>query len=473
MLPNSPEWLYCWLGLNKIGAVQTAVNIKLKGPELHYILSHSDAKGIVINESFYPVLDGIRSSLPRLAHVIVVGAGEHESNQDHVIQYQTWLKGSSDELQPVSISEEDPAILIYTSGTTGNPKGVLNSHGCWVLTGECTAYMSGVSLQDRIITPNPLFHVMAQCYAVMSSLAANASLVLLEKFSRSKLIEQTRRYGGSILILAAAATPMLWSRSPQDDDGDNPVRVMQAGYVPSDYYDDFENRFRLKIQTAYSLTETTIAVMAPREGTRPRKKTPGVGIVTEHPDLTFQNEVKIVDETGAEVPRGQHGQFIVKNSAVMIGYYKDPEKTAETKKDGWIYTGDVGYQDEDGYFFFVGRSKDVLRRKGELFAPAEIESVIDTHPKVEDSAVIGLPSDLGPGEEEVKAYVLPKSEESISAQEIIEWCSQRLADFKVPRYIEFRTEFPRTPTSKIQKNILKAEKKDPTEGCYDREKEGQ
>lgn len=469
MLPNSPEWLYSWFGLNKIGAVQAAVNIRLKGPELHYILSHSDAKGIIISESYYPILDSIRSSISGLKHVIVVGGKKF--NQADVIQYESWLDGSSGELQPVTISGKDPAILIYTSGTTGNPKGVLNSHGGWVLTGECTAYMTGVSPEDRIITPNPLFHTMAQCYAVMSSLAANASLVLLEKFSRSQLIEQTRRYGGSILILAAAATPMFWSRPPQDDDGDNPVRVMQAGYVPSDYYDDFEIRFQLKIQTAYSLTETTVAVMAPREGVSPRKKTPGVGIVMEHPDPSFQNQVKIIDETGAEAPRNRPGQFIVKNSAVMIGYYKNPEITAETKKDGWIYTGDVGYQDEDGYFFFVGRSKDVLRRKGELFSPAQVESVLNAHPKIEDSAVIGLPSDLGPGEDEVKAYVLPKSEESPSPQEIIAWCSQRLADFKVPRYIEFRTEFPRTPTSKIQKNILKAEKRDLTEGCYDREKE--
>ena len=309
---------------------------------------------------------------------------------------------------------------------------------------------------------------MAQCYAVMSSLAANASLVLLEKFSRSRLIEQTRHYHASILVLAAAATPMLWSRPPQDDDGDNPLRMMQAGYVPSDYYHDFENRFRLKIQTAYSLTETAVAVMAPREGRRPRKKTPGVGIVMEHPDPNFQNEVKIIDETGAEASRNQPGQFIVKNAAVMIGYYKNSEKTAETKKDGWIHTGDLGYQDEEGYFFFVGRSKDVLRRKGELFSPAQIESVLNAHPQIEDSAVIGLPSDLGPGEDEVKAYVQPKSGQSPSPQEIIAWCSERLADFKVPRYIEFRTEFPRTPTSKIQKNILKAEKRNLTEGCYDR-----
>lgn len=469
MLPNSPEWLYSWFGLNKIGAVQVAVNLKLNGRELQYILNHSEAKGIVINDSYYPVLEGIRSDLPGLKHVIVVG--EYEPNQPGAVPQQAWREGSSEELQPAAISEDDPAVILYTSGTTGNPKGVLLSHRGWVFTGESTAYMTGASPDDRIMTPNPLFHAMAQCYAVMGSLVANASLILIERFSRSQIVEQTRQYGATILVLAAAATPMVWSRPPQENDGDNPVRMIQTGYVPSDYYHDFENRFQMKVQTAYSLTEATTAIMAPREGTRPRKKTPGVGVVMEHPDLSFHNEVKIVSETGTEVPRGKHGQIIVKNPAVMIGYFKNPEKTAEAKRDGWIYTGDVGYQDEDGYFFFVGRSKDILRRRGEQISPAQIESVINAHPKVEDSAVIGVPSALGPGEEEVKAYVIKRPGESVIPQEIIAWCSQSLADFKVPRYIEFRSEFPRTAIGKIQKSVLKAEKEDLTEGCYDRETE--
>lgn len=246
-----------------------------------------------------------------------------------------------------------------------------------------------------------------------------------------------------------------------------------AGGVPREYYHDFEKRFQVKITTAYSLTEATYAIMAPREGTQPRKPTPAVGVPMEHPDPSIRNEIKIIDETSVEVLQGKQGQVIVRNPAVMLGYFKDPEKTAETKRDGWIYTGDIGYQDEDGYFFFVGRSRDVLRRKGELISPAEIESVINTHPKVEDSAVIGVPSSLGTAEEEIKAYLVLKPGESAMPQELIAWCHQSLAEFKVPRYLEFRTDFPRTPLGKIQKNVLKAEKEDLTEGCYDREKEGQ
>jgi crotonobetaine/carnitine-CoA ligase len=152
----------------------------------------------------------------------------------------------------------------------------------------------------------------------------------------------------------------------------------------------------------------------------------------------------------------------------MIGYFKDPEKTAEAKRDGWIYTGDIGYQDEDGYFFFIGRKKEVIRRRGELISPAEIEAVINSHPSVEESAVIGVPSGLGAGEEELKACVSLRPGETTAPQEIISWCAEKLADFKIPRFVEIRDNFPKSTIGRIQKNLLKTEKQNLVEGCYDR-----
>src|SRR4030042_5207745 len=179
---------------------------------------------------------------------------------------------------------------------------------------------------------------------------------------------------------------------------------MVAGNVPTEIYDAFEKRFQLKIQTSYSLTEAVFAIMGPREGTHPRKPG-GVGVPMEHPNPEVNNKIKIVDEEGREVPHGRQGEIVIQNPAIMIGYLRDAEKTAEAKKDGWLYTGDIGFQDEGGYFFFVGRKKEVIRRRGEQIAPTEIESIINSHPGVEESAVIGVPSILGTGEEEVKAYV--------------------------------------------------------------------
>jgi len=251
-----------------------------------------------------------------------------------------------------------------------------------------------------------------------------------------------------------------------EDDGDTPIKTMVAGNVPEEIYYDFEKRFQLKIQTIYSLTEATFAIMGPREGTQPRKPG-GIGVLMEHPDPSIKNEVRIIDDTGAEVLRGQQGEIFIKNPATMIGYFKDSEKTSETKRDGWIHTGDIGYQDEDGYFFFIGRGKEIIRRRGELISPSEIESAINSHPSVEESAVIGVPSGLGSGEEEVKAYVRLKSGETVSPHEVISWCIGKLAEFKIPRFLEFREDFPKSAIGRIQKSILKSEKIDFTDGCYD------
>jgi len=468
MLPNSPEFLYTWLGLNKIGAVEVPINISFKETEIKYILQHSEAPAIVIHQEYYPILSTIKKDeLPNLRNIIFYG---DEGPPPESISFSTLLEEKS-ELEYFDISEEDAAACIYTSGTTDRPKGVLNSHKSWVLTGEAYAYTVGITSEDRIMTPNPLFHANAQVYSTMGSLAAGASLVLLKRFSSSRILEQARHYSATKMVLVQAVTPWVWNRPRREDDGDTLVKTMVAGNVPAEIYCDFEQRFQLKIQTIYSLTEAPFAIMGPREGTQPRKSG-GIGVPMEHPDPSIKNEVSIIDDTGAEVSRGKQGEIIIRNPATMIGYFKDTEKTPETKRDGWIHTGDIGYQDEDGYLFFVGREKEVIRRRGELISPLEIESAINSHPSVEESAVIGVPSGLGSGEEEVKAYVRLKPGETVSPQNIISWCTGKLAEFKIPHFLEFREDFPKSAIGRIQKSMLKQEKHDLILGGYDRVKEG-
>jgi len=463
MLPNSPEFLYTWMGLNKIGAVEVPINVGFKETEVQYILQHSEASGIVIDQDYYPILSTIKKKeLPNLKNIISCG---DEDPPPGSIPFSTLLEEKA-ELEEVYISEEDAAVCIYTSGTTDRPKGVLNSHRSWVLTGEAYTYTVGITSEDRVMTPNPLFHANAQVYSTMGSLVAGASLILLKRFSSSRILEQARHYNATKMVLVQAVTPWVWNRPRREDDGDIPVKTMVAGNVPAEIYHDFEQRFRLKIQTIYSLTEAPFAIMGPREGTQPRKPG-GIGVPMDHPNPSIKNEVKIIDDTGAEIPRRQQGEIIIRNPATMIGYFKDPEKTAETKRDGWIYTGDIGYQNEDDYFFFIGRGKEVIRRRGELISPAEIESVINSHPNVEESAVIGVPSGLGSGEEEVKAYVRLRTGETVTPKNIISWCKGKLAEFKIPRFLEFREEFSKSAIGRIQKNILKQEKHDLNEGCYD------
>jgi acyl-CoA synthetase (AMP-forming)/AMP-acid ligase II len=318
------------------------------------------------------------------------------------------------------------------------------------------------------MTPNPLFHANAQAYSAMGSLAVGAGLVLINKFSASRTWEQARRYHVEKLVLVGAMTPMLWSQPRKDNDSDNPVETLVAGFVPKEYFEDFEKRFGVWVQTVFSLTECA-SIMGPRKGDG-IKKAGGVGVPVQHPDRRFENKVKIVDGFGTEVPRNTQGEIIVKNAAIMKGYFKDPEATAKALRDGWVYTGDSGYMDADGYFFFVAREKDIIRKKGENISAVELENVISQHPKVAEAAVIAVPSALGHGEDEIKVYVVPSLQgEDLRPEEVVAWFSERLAPFKVPRYIEFRQNLPKTATGRVKKDILKKEKECLTEGCFDKD----
>ena len=465
MLPNCPAFLYLWFAINKIGAIQVPINTNFKENEISYIANHSEAIVIIVHEEFYPILSKIKKQdLPYLMHIVFFGESKTPNG---AISFSTLLSEKAD-LGHVNISEEDPAVCIYTSGTTDRPKGVLNSHKSWIMTGQAYAYTVGIIPEDRVMTPNPLFHANAQVYSTMGSLSAGASLILLKRFSSSKILEQSRYYNASKMILVQAVTPWVWNRTVLPNDGNNPVETMVAGNVPTEIYYDFEKRFQLKIQTIYSLTEAVFAIMGPRAGTQERKPG-GIGVPMEHPDKKIRNEIKIVSDDGSEVGANEHGEIILRNPATMLEYFKDAKKTKEVKKNGWIYTGDVGYQDDDGYFFFIGRKKEVIRRRGELISPTEIEAVINSHSSVEESAVIGVASELGSGEEEVKAFVKVKLDEKVTPQKIIALCKKKLAEFKVPRYIEVRHHLPKSAIGRIQKNVLKQEREDMTSGCYDRQ----
>lgn len=464
LMPNCPGFLYTWFGLNSLGAVEVPINTAATGDELKYILAHSEAAYAVVHKDCYAAIQGIeRADLPSLKNVLVYGGG---GSFPDAMSFEALWESNADPIDIV-IHDEDPAVCIYTSGTTDRPKGVLNSHKSWVMTGEAYAYTVGISQQDRVMTPNPLFHANAQVYSTMGVLSAGATLILLERFSTSQILEQTRRFGATKLVLVQAMTPWVWSRECREDDANNPVQTLVAGGVPKEIYFDFEKRFGLRVQTIYSLTEAVMGIMGPRTGCGTRKPG-GIGKPMEHPDKSVVNEVMLCDDSGKKVVPGAQGEIVIRNPAVMLGYLKNPEKTEETKRNGWIYTGDLGYQDEDGYFFFVGRKKELIRRRGELISPAQIESVINRHPVVRESVVIGLPSGLGTGEEEVFAFVVPKVEGTLPYEELVSHCRSCLSEFKVPRYILSLRELPKNATGRVKRGDLKQIASASEKDCYDR-----
>lgn len=465
LLPNCPEFLYVWFGLNKIGAVMVPINPALREGELFYIINHSEAKAIVLQNSYREIFGKMKEECPGLRHIILCGDAVPET-----IHFHSWLEGQKEFLSPIALDEGDDAVYVYTSGTTGSPKGVMLSHRSYILAGEAYAYTVGIEPSDRVMTANPLFHINAQAYSVMGSMAAGASLVLIEKFSASKLWKQASHYRATKLVLLLALTHILYQRPISETEKDHVVEKVIAGGAPKGHFRDFENRFGVKLQTIYSLTESPFAIMSPKQG---ESKDGGIGLPMVHPNGSIQNEVKIVDPNGMEVSPFQVGQILIKNPAMMKGYFKDETLTSEVLRNGWLYTGDSGYRDGEGYFFFTGRMKEIIRRKGENISALEVESAIVRHPKVLESAVIGVSILSGLGDEEVKAYVILREGEDLPYPELIEFLSRELAPFKVPRYLEYRTELPKNPTGRVMKEVLKKERLDLTEGCYDREKQNE
>ena len=481
-LPNGREFLYTWMGLSRLGAICVPVNTAYKQEEMAYILNNAEAGVLVSHHTLMDVAQGAAQGCPSLQEALVVVEGSET--------YPGWkdfwgLLRDSGPLTTSATPEvkpQDISMLVYTSGTTGNPKGVMISHEMYVAAGQGFATWTGASSEDRFFTCLPFFHANAQYYSTMGSLAAGASLTVVERFSASRFWEQVRESGATVVNFIGMMLPVLLKQPPCEADRDNSVRVFYGSPAPaSELLEEFKERFGADVLIGFGLTETCYGTIE-RLG---QPHHPGSsGQPRWHPDPRFQNQLRIVGDAANPVPAGEVGEITLKNPAVTPGYWRDTARTQEALRNGWFYTGDLGWLDEEGYLYFVDRKKDVIRRRGENISSQEVEDVIKRHPGVLDCAVIAVPSELG--EDEVKAYVMPRPPGAIQEansdtedqgyelrpEDVVYWCAERLAYFKVPRYVELRGELPRTPSFRVRKDILRQERGDPTAGCFDREKAG-
>jgi crotonobetaine/carnitine-CoA ligase len=308
----------------------------------------------------------------------------------------------------------------------------------------------------------PLFHVNALCHTCLAMLSVGGSIVLTEKFSASRFWQEVREHGITTSSLMRTIPQILLTLPERPDDGDNPLRLIVTLLSP-EMHVRFEERFGCKGVPSYSLTEDILSCIGPLD--MPREKLGSCGV----PLAPEVHRIEIHDENGDRLPAGQPGEIVKRSPTVMKGYYKNAEATAKALKDGWLYTGDLGYLDQDGYLYFVDRLKDMVRRGDENISSEEVERVLNSHPAVAESAVIAVP-DVIRGEE-VKAYIVLKSPATpakVPPQEIWGFCKPHLAAFKIPRYIEYREELPKTPSSKVQKNVLREESKAPRSRVFDR-----
>jgi crotonobetaine/carnitine-CoA ligase len=451
MLPNIPEFLYSWFGLCKLGAVMVPVNNQYKAKEAEYIIDHSQARGLVIHQDYLPVALEIQRECPHLKWIMTVGDTDLPGN---IIPYHNLLNKMPERLRNTNVLDDDLAGIIYTSGTTGFPKGAMHIQRNFTLTGEAFTLTAKLTPDDRLMVILPFYHINAEFYSTMGTLAADASMILIRQFSASKFWKQAVQYQATEFNFIGAVGRILCARPESEFCPEHSIRVAYGAAIAPDVYDIFTKRFHIPyVIDGYGLTEVPRVTQNPIDGVVKMKS---MGLPAKHPDpsITFA-EVRIVDDSGQDIPPRQTGELIVRSPVMMKGYYHRPEENQKALRDGWFYTGDYTYKDEDGYYYFVDRKKDIIRRRGENISAAEIENTIAANPKILDVAVIAVPSELT--EDEVMACIVLKPDQSILPEEVIDWCKTRLSDFKIPRFIQFRKDLPKTSTQRTMKNVLKEE----------------
>ena len=464
MLLNYPDFLYAWFGTSKIGAVEVPVNIALKGDSLAYIINHSDSKMVFIDSSLLDRLVLIKNDLKKIKKIVCRGKidkGIADSLSIPVISIDEFFKYPSDPVK-ADVIYTDPQGILYTSGTTGLSKGAVLCHNAFIHLAKLIVGFRQLGPQDILYTFLPLFHGNAQMLSVMNAVVADSQIVLKDRFSAGTFWDDIRKYGATQFNYLGAVMTILSKQPPKDNDADNPVKICIGAACPPDVMKIMEERFKIICLEGYGLTEAGIFM----HWTVNDRKIGSCGKIVDQ-----YYESKLVNDEDIEVPVGEMGEIIVRPKApfiMMSEYYNMPEKTLESYRNLWFHTGDWARKDEEGYFFFVDRKKDALRRRGENISSFEVEKVINSHPKVMESAVYAVPSDLG--EDEVKASVVLKPGEALPPEELIAYCNERMAYFAIPRYLEFVAELPKTATARVEKYRLRELGITPT--TWDREKAG-
>jgi long-chain acyl-CoA synthetase len=444
-----PEYVYLYLGIPKIGAVTGPVNALFKPREVKFVVGHSEAKAIITIPKFMEIINQIKGELPNLKHIIIIGEPvEGTLNYSELME-----KASTNDPPEVRIDEkEDPAAILYTSGTTGFPKGVLQTHFNIRRNAEMIRDFMDAKEHYRFMLILPLFHVNAQIVTIMGPLVIGASCILTPGFSAQTHWVTVAKYKASTFSCVPTVLSVLLKMPHENLDLSSlEFIICGAAPLPVEVFRAFEDTFKCKVIEGYGLTEGTCASSVnplPTE-TEDRRKIGSIGLPLPG------NEMKIVDGQGNDLPPNSKGEIVVKGDNIMKEYFKNPEANAETLKDGWLYTGDIGHMDEDGFFYITDRKKDMIIRGGENIYPREIEEVIYSHPAVSLGTVIGVRDEIYG--ELPKAFIVLKEGESITEEEIIAYCKKHLANFKVPKYVEFRASLPQTPTGKIMKQPLREE----------------
>jgi long-chain acyl-CoA synthetase len=439
-LPNVPEFVISYLGILKIGAIAVSLNVMLKKNELKFILDDCCAKALITTESLGENVP--YSELPELKHILIA-----EGQGRIGISLHQLISSVSPDARAVEMDRHDPAAIIYTSGTTGFPKGATLSHGNVISNVYAANHCYHTQPEDRLLLFLPLFHCFGQNAVLNAGLNFCATIVMQRRFDAEQVLRTIASEGITMFFGVPTVFIKLLNIDTSDCDL-NSVRYYftAAAPMPVEVIQRWQSKHGMVIHEGYGLTETSPFSSYNHDL---RYKLGSIGTPIENV------EMKIVNLDGKSVQPGEVGEIVVKGPNVMLGYWNRPEETAQVLKNGWFHTGDIGRIDSDGYFYIVDRLKDMINLSGFKVYPAEVENVIYQHPAVAECAVYGVPDQIKG--ELVFANILLKVGFTVTEEEIITFCSERMATYKVPHTIKFINSLPKNATGKILKRLLKQE----------------
>jgi acyl-CoA synthetase (AMP-forming)/AMP-acid ligase II len=461
MQVNTNQCVESYFAVARAAGIYVPLNFRAKGNELTYMLNTAEATTILVGERYLELVDSIRSSVTTVRNYISL-----DRPHQGMLYYEDLIAKSSPNDIVAPIDDNDTTILMYTAGTTGFPKGVMLTHNSFSIYVLENVTPADPDTNEKNILTVPLYHV-AGTQAVMAAIYGGRTLIMQRQFEPKQWMELVQR---EKVARAMMVPTMLKQLMDNPDFGKYDLRSLKvitygAAPMPLEVIKKAVEAFPgVGFINAFGQTETasTVTMLSPEDhvitGT-PKERETKLKRLSSIGKPMSDIEMKVIDEDGKDLQANQIGEIVARGPRVMAGYWKDQEKTRKTiDQQGWVHTGDMGYRDEEGYYFLSGRTTDMIKRAGELISPEEVEQVLQGHPKVEEVAVVGVP-DLEWGEVPICVCVVRK-QQACSAEELMEYCRVNLASYKRPRAVVFCDELPRNQLGKVLKRVLREQYKD-------------
>jgi len=453
---NCSQCVETYFATAKLGAIYVPLNFRAKADEQDYMINFAEVDTLLIGGRYIEMTDSIKSRLTKVQHFISI-----ENKHDGMLYYEDIIAAAPNDEVITDINDDDTTILVFTAGTTGRPKGVMLSHSSFSVYVLENVTPADPELEERNILTVPLYHI-AGIQAMMAAIYGGRTLVMERQFNAKEWMELVEKEKANRAMMVPTMLKQLMDHPDFGKHDLSSLRVITYGAAPMPLevikraLDVFPG---ISFINAFGQTETasTITVLSPEDhiisGTEEEKERKLRRLSSIGKPMT-DVEMKVVGEAGNTLPTGEIGEIIARGPRVMTGYWKDEEKTAKTiDEEGWVHTGDMGYMDEDGYFYLGGRATDMIIRAGENISPEEVENVLHSYPKIDEAAVIGVPDEEWG--EQPRAIVVLKEGETATPKELMEYCRAKLASYKRPRSVVFVDELPRNPMGKVLKRVLR------------------